>query len=180
MGQAGIKLIGLDLSLTSTGVSVGGDTFSITPKTKGVDRLVEISTRVVEIASLTSIPIVILEGYSFGSKFTRAHAIGELGGAVKVALHCAGYSIVEVPPTCRAKFACGKGNASKLEVMAAVRNLTGVSFVGSSADDECDAWILEQMGLAVLGESQFSWPEKQLLALGRVDWAPLYKALGRA
>lgn len=174
-----IKLMGIDLSLTSTGISIGGETFAITPKTKGIERLVEVSTRVVELATRYNPSAIILEGYSFGSKFTRAHAIGELGGCVKVAVYQAGFQIVEVPPTCRAKFATGKGNASKVDVLLAIKRLTGKDFPGASGDDECDAWVLEQMGLAVLGESPYNWSEAQLSALDKINWSPLYQSLGR-
>ena len=110
------KMMGLDLSLTSTGVSINGETFSIKPKTRGIERLVEISDRIVNFAVNASPIAVVIEGYSFGSKFSRAHSLGELGGVVKVALHKSGFSIVEVPPKCRAKFATGNGNASKVDV----------------------------------------------------------------
>jgi Holliday junction resolvasome RuvABC endonuclease subunit len=175
-----LELVGVDLSLTSTGICVGGRAVSIASKAKGVERLIEISTKVVDIASASPFRVAIVEGYSFGSKFTRAHAIGELGGAVKVALHYSGFSIVEVPPSCRAKFASGRGNAPKSEVIAAVGEISGIEFSGAGADDRCDAWVLEQMGLASLGESKYPWSQQQLSSLEKVDWDPLYKALGRA
>lgn len=174
-----IKLMGVDLSLTSTGISIAGETFAINPRTKGIERLVEVSTRIVELATTYNPNAIILEGYSFGSKFTRAHAIGELGGCVKVALYQAGFHIVEVPPTCRAKFATGRGNASKIDVLLAIRRLSGIEFLGSSGDDECDAWVLEQMGMAVLDESPYNWSETQLSALDKINWTPLYQSLGR-
>jgi len=170
--------MGLDLSLTSTGVSVGGKTFSIKSKLRGIQRLVEISEQVIESAKKTNPAIVILEGYSYGSKFSRAHALGELGGAVKVGLHLAGFRIVEVPPKCRAKFATGNGNASKNDVMAFMAlNFPGL-FAKTCGDDEYDAWVLEQMGYAQIGECSFRWSNSQLLGLKRVDWSPLYEALG--
>lgn len=172
-------LMGVDLSLTSTGISIAGESFSITPKNKGVERLVDISERVLQLANSARPVAIMIEGYSFGSKFTRAHAMGELGGVVKVALYRAGYKMVEIPPTCRAKFATGRGNASKTDVLSAIRGLTHRTFDGPSGDDECDAWVLEQMGLAVLNESQYEWSESQLSALDKVDWSPLYEALGR-
>lgn len=177
-GRKNLIFMGLDLSLTSTGVSVGGTTFSIKSKLKGVQRLVEISEQVVESAKKLNPVVVIIEGYSYGSKFSRAHALGELGGAVKVGLHLAGFRIVEVPPKCRAKFATGNGNASKGDVMAFVAaNFPGL-FAKTCGDDEYDAWILEQMGYAQIGECSFKWSNNQLLGLKKVDWIPLYEALG--
>lgn len=173
------KLMGLDLSLTSTGVSVNGETFSIKPKTRGIERLVEISDRLINLAESAQPIAVIIEGYSFGSKFSRAHSLGELGGVVKVALHKSGFSIVEVPPKCRAKFATGNGNANKDQVMAALKEKFPMRFYAGYGDDECDAWVLEQMAYAKLGETWYEWSKAQMAALDKVDWSPLYEALRR-
>jgi len=173
------KLMGLDLSLTSTGVSVNGETFSIKPKTRGIERLIEISDKITNFA-VNSRPIaVIIEGYSFGSKFSRAHSLGELGGVVKVDLHRAGFSTVEIPPKCRAKFATGNGNANKQDVLLSLKAQFPERFYDGYGDDECDAWVLEQMAYAKLNESWYSWSNKQLSALDKIDWTPLYEALRR-
>ena len=173
------KMMGLDLSLTSTGVSINGETFAIKPKTKGIERLVEISDRIVNFAVNAGSIAVVIEGYSFGSKFSRAHSLGELGGVVKVALHKAGFCIVEVPPKCRAKFATGNGNAGKVDVLEALKRQFPERFYDGYCDDECDAWVLEQMAYAKLNESWYSWSKAQLAALEKVDWSPLYEALRR-
>lgn len=173
------KMMGLDLSLTSTGVSINGETFSIKPKTRGIERLVEISDRIVNFATNASPIAVVIEGYSFGSKFSRAHSLGELGGVVKVDLHRAGFSIVEVPPKCRAKFATGNGNANKVDVLLALKAQFPMRFYDGYGDDECDAWVLEQMAYAKLNESWYDWSKAQLAALEKVDWSPLFDALRR-
>ncbi len=80
---------------------------------------------------------------------------------------------IDVPPTSRAKFATGKGNAGKTEVISAISSKTGLIFSGAGADDECDAWILEQMGLAYLGKSPYDWTSVQLSSLEKIDWSPL-------
>jgi Holliday junction resolvasome RuvABC endonuclease subunit len=173
------KFMGLDLSLTSTGVSVNGETFSIRPKTRGVERLIEISDKIVTLAINVQPVAAIIEGYSFGSKFSRAHSLGELGGVVKSDLHRAGFIAIEVPPKCRAKFATGNGNANKAGVLASLKHQFPTRFYDVRSDDECDAWVLEQMAYAKLNESEYSWSDKQLSALDRVDWEPLYEELRR-
>lgn len=82
---------------------------------------------------------------------------------------------MEIPPTTRAKFATGKGNAAKTEVMSAVSARTGIVWSGKGADDMCDAWILEEMGLAKLGIPRFNWPSANLSALEKIDWTPLHQ-----
>lgn len=167
-----IDVVGLDLSLTSTGVAVGIATSTISTSFKGPRRLMEISGRISTLLSTLSHPVVVLEGYSMASKNSQAHSIGELGGVVRVALFSTGVPYVTVPPTCRAKFATGRGNASKSEVVSAVSARTGQIWSGPGADDQCDAWILQEMGMTWLGFPRFDWPKANLGGLDKVDWSP--------
>lgn len=162
--------IGTDLSLTSTGFSGFGESGVIATKLTGIERLHEISTKLIEIGSAApTSPIFIIEGYSFASRNSQAHSIGELGGVVRYRLWQAGMKFVDIPPTCRAKFATGRGNASKNEVMSSISARTGIVFSGKGADDICDAWILEEIGLHLLGKSRFSWPASHTDALAKLD-----------
>lgn len=172
-----MRLIGLDLSLTSTGVSVNGDTQVLSVKEKGAERLSLISNKILEICISEKISCALIEGYSFSSRNSQAHSIGELGGCVRMRLWENGISFVDIPPTCRAKFATGKGNASKGEVISAISAKTGKIFSGAGGNDECDAWVLEQMGLVHIGNSTWEWTKEQLSALSKVDWAELDKAM---
>jgi Holliday junction resolvasome RuvABC endonuclease subunit len=169
-----MNVMGLDLSLTSTGISINEKTFIITSKLKGAERLSEISTIILNSCLEYQIRCVAIEGYSFASKNSQAHSIGELGGAVRMRLYENGIDYVEIPPTCRAKFATGKGNASKGEVISAVSAKTRLVFSGAGGNDECDAWVLEQMALTKLGDSKWEWSKEQLSALDKVDWGLLF------
>jgi crossover junction endodeoxyribonuclease RuvC len=172
-----MNILGLDLSLTSTGHSTKGETGIFSVKEKGAERLSLVTRMVVDFCVNNSIECVVLEGYSFASRNSQAHSIGELGGCVRMRLWENGIPFVQVPPTSRAKFATGKGNAGKTEVISAISSKTGKIFSGGGADDECDAWVLEQMGLARVGLSQFQWTKEQMSALDKVDWAPLESAM---
>lgn len=164
--------VGLDLSLTSTGYSCGSDQRVISSKAKGPQRLFEVSQEIASLVIEVESPVVVLEGYSFASRNSQAHSIGELGGVVRLALWNLRIPYVEVPPTCRAKFATGKGNAGKGEVLSAVSARTGIVWSGKGADDMCDAWLLEECGRVVLGNPRFEWPKENLKALEKVDWTP--------
>lgn len=168
-----MQFLGLDLSLTSTGYCTNGQTGIISTKAKGAERLSIVSNEIIEILLSQHIDAVVIEGYSFASRNSQAHSIGELGGAVRMKIWERGIVYVDVPPTCRAKFATGKGNAGKAEVISAISAKTGLTFLGAGADDECDAWVLEQMALAHFGQSQQSWTKEQLSALEKVDWSPI-------
>lgn len=161
-------VIGLDLSLTSTGVACRGETQAIKSKQKGEQRLIEIRDRILEFARSQDDPRVILEGFSYGSRNSQAHAIGGLGWIVRVALYEAGIPWVEMAPTARAKLATGKGNSSKSQVVSALSARTGIVF---NTDDEADAWLLEEAGLCHLGQPRYEWPKTHLEALAGIDFS---------
>lgn len=165
--------MGLDLSLTSTGVSIDGSTISIKSKNKGTERLMEIRDEIIRLARQHKVEIVAIEGYSYASRHSQAHSIGELGGVIRVSLREMGIPIVVIPPTCRAKFATGKGNSGKSEVMSAISAKTGIIWSGGDGNDKCDAWILEQMTLTYLGHSQYEWDDNQISALVKCDFAEI-------
>jgi len=170
-------LMGLDLSLTSTGVSINEKTSVVSTKTRGAERLHVVSSTILELCIHENIICVVVEGYSFASRNSQAHSIGELGGAVRMKLWENNIPYVEVPPSCRAKFATGKGNAGKNEVVSSVSAKTGIIFSGSGGDDECDAWLLEQMGLTHLKKSKYEWSEASISSLSKIDWSHLDKII---
>ena len=168
-----MNILGVDLSLTSTGISANGKTGTITTPAKGPERLSIISLAVLDAVIDNSIQLVAIEGYSFASRNSQAHSIGVLGGVVRTRLWERNIPYVDIPPTCRAKFATGRGNAAKTEVMSSISAKTGLVFSGKGADDMCDAWILEEMCRTRIGISDYTWSAAQLSALDKVDWGAL-------
>ena len=168
-----MNIMGLDLSLTSTGISIGGRTQAIISKYKEVARLKDIRDQLSWILNESNTVGVVVEGYAFSARNSQSHKIGELGGVVRLLLHEMEIPFVDVPPTNRAKFATGRGNAAKTEVISAVSARTGLIWSGKSADDECDAWLLEEMGLQSLGVGKYSWPEANMSSLKNIDWSPI-------
>lgn len=169
-----MKFMGLDLSLTSTGYSIDGNVGVISVESTGPERLWRIK-REIESLTIQNVKIdgAIIEGYSFASRNSQAHSIGELGGVIRLLLWDLGIKYVVVPPTCRAKFATGKGNASKNEVISSISAKTGIIWNNPGADDKCDAWVLEEMALCRTGNPRFDWPASSMSALDKVDWTPL-------
>ena len=168
-----MKLLGLDLSLTSTGYCFDGESGVIATGLLGTERLEAVKDDISNLLLANKIDCVLLEGYSFASRSGQAFSIGELGGVIRLLIHNLGIKLIEIPPTCRAKFATGKGNASKNEVISAISARTGIVWGNPGADDKCDAWILEEMGLARLGKQRYSWPDVNMSALEKIDWTPL-------
>jgi len=168
-----IATMGIDLSLTSTGVSIGGVTASIRKTSRGVQRLLEVRNDLIYMAKEHSVDCVAIEHYSYASQNSQAHSIGEMGGVMRITLYEAGIPFVEIPPTCRAKFATGKGNAGKPEVVSAISAITGIVWSGGDGSDRCDAWVLEEMLRYYLGLSERKWATANTDALKKVDWSPL-------
>jgi len=171
--------MGLDLSLSSTGWSVQDSRGAIIPKSRGTQRLIDISTKVMELVRFHRVTAVVIEGYAFAARSGQAFSIGELGGVVRYVLCSANIPFVEVAPTMRAKFATGKGNSSKSEVVSAVSARTGIAWVGPGADDMCDAWILEEMALIRHDRARYDWPEASRAVADGVDWSPVDNYEGR-
>lgn len=148
-----VAVVGVDPSLTGTAIyTEAHGAILIRPKAKaGPARLSEIAARVRDMAELAELKgddaLVIVEGYSHASKF-QAHALGELGGVLRVDLYRAGIPYIDVAPTKRAMFATGKGNANKAAVVSAVASRTGLEF---RSDDEADALVLYCLGRELLG-----------------------------
>jgi len=163
------SVIGLDLSLTSTGLSCGDTILAIKSKKRSEPRLIEIRDRIVAEIQQIPDPVVLLEGFSMGSRNSQAHAIGGLGWIVRVALYEAGIPWTEMAPTARAKFATGKGNASKSQVVSAVSARTSIVF---DTDDEVDAWVLEEAGRVFLNQGRYEWPKVNCESLLKIDFLP--------
>lgn len=165
--------VGLDLSLTSTGIAYRDVNDTVSTKLRGAERLHVVSSRIMTMIAGLDDSFVVVEGYSFASRNSQAHAIGELGGCVRMRLWEAGVPFVEVPPTVRAKFATGRGNAGKTEVLSALSARTGIVWSGAGADDRADAWVLQEIGLFHLGRPRFDWPKAHQDALTKIDWTSL-------
>lgn len=169
-----LSMVGLDLSLTSTGWAIGANGSARTgrflpPKghDRGVQRLAWVRDSVLELVHHAAADVVALEGYAFG-RMNQAHHLGELGGVVRLALSEAGVPWVEVPPSSLKLYATGKGNAGKEEVLAAaIRRLS----YGGHSNDEADALWLLMMAGAHYGQGATN--EHGRRALAKVEWPNL-------
>lgn len=156
-----LTVIGLDLSLTSTGavvISPGGEwgrgqgdphteSMVIKSKFKGEARLEHLREQVMALVGFNQPDLIVIEGYAFGRPNAMA-PLAELGGVIKHSLYVAGWPFIVVPPTRAKKFACGKGNAKKDEVRLGVYKRWGFE---APTNDEVDAYVLARIGLAYLG-----------------------------
>lgn len=145
------RIVGLDLSLTATGICGDAGPRVYTSKRRGMDRLTDILDNVYwdQIGDATD--LVVLEGYSFGSRGAAVVSLGELGGVMRHTMHTNGCVYVEVPPSVLKKFATGKGNAGKPDMLAAaIRS----GYDGPNDDNAVDAWWLRQMGVYAVSDTE--------------------------
>ena len=139
-----MNVVGLDLSLTATGIALADGSFdTIKPTTKGMARLAAIEAIVMDYTA--GCDLAVIEGYSMGSRNSQSHALGELGGVVRLALHRQDTPYVDVPPTRLKKWATGKGNADKDAVLVkAVKRFDP----SPENNNEADAAWLRDIGMA--------------------------------
>lgn len=172
--------LALDLSQTSTGVALWFE--GEIPETKvlkngkeGPERLVWIRDQIRDLTLnwvVRQPNLVILEGYDFGTRHGAHHA-GELGGIVRVDLWEHGIPYVLVSPSQLKKYATGRGNASKSEVLQVAVHRFGRTF---KTDDEADArWLLD-MALARYGLPHVRMPAPNRAVLDKITW-PVLTAL---
>lgn len=160
-----MNIVGVDASLTGTGVAWidadGIETYVVKTKLVGVERLSHIETEVVGLCVPDT--VVILEGYSYGSKGRAVFNIGELGGVLRLAFHRARIGWLVVPPTVMKKYVTGSGTASKAKVVSSLASRMGRTF---DSDDEADAVGLLCYGLELAGEQPLGkLPKANLAAL---------------
>ncbi len=191
-GYTGPRVVGIDLSLTCTGLALppihanaAGNTMAI-KKPSGqrpengwpeLRRLRWMRDRVVgEVrrfaggvgAGYTCTVLVVIEGIAIsrqtGQHMTRA---GLWWMTVDALDAMAGVQVAVVTPTCRAKYATGKGNAGKDVVMREVARRFP-DFAGG--EDEADALVLRAMGMDHLGFPMAQMPQTHRDALAAVQW----------
>lgn len=176
-------VVGLDLSLTSTGYAVidADNTPHVRTGTivsKGAkdatlrqrsDRSRSLLRKVLDVALRAD--LVVIEGPSFGqSRQSGTHDRAGLWWLVVDELLHSGLSaeVVEVPPATLKTYATGKGNASKDQVLAAVvRRYIQVDVAGN---DDADALVLAAMGARFLGQPIDDMPQTHLRAMEKVAW----------
>lgn len=151
-------VVGLDLSLTSTGIVVdsGGAPWCGTIRSSGAKgdpwsarwcRMGDIASRV--LAVVPEQAFVVVEAPSYGSTTGSQHDRSGLWWVVYDLLAGSARTVVPVQPTMRAKYATGKGNAKKDSVLAAVvRRYPDIDIDGH---DIADAVVLMAIGHRLLG-----------------------------
>lgn len=174
-----LPVIGLDLSMTSTGLATPAGVRTITSSgIKGAPlrarhaRLADITTRVVLAVSDAAAPrtaLVVIEQPAFSRTTGHQHDRSGLWWLTVDELLSAGHLVAEVPPTTLKKYALGKGVGDKGAMAdAAARRIPDVQTGGQ--DDAVDALWLRAMGCDRYGQPICQVPKTHAAALDAVQW----------
>jgi Holliday junction resolvasome RuvABC endonuclease subunit len=108
---------------------------------------------------------VAIEGYAPSAKFNR-ELLGELGGIIRLAVHEALHEVCPPPlivsPSSLKKFATGKGNVPKDNVMLAVYKKWDAEF---TSNDLADAYTLARIAYAVDNGADLEYEKAVLVQL---------------
>ncbi|WP_397570618.1 crossover junction endodeoxyribonuclease RuvC [Schlesneria sp. T3-172] len=155
-------VIGIDPSLSGTGVIVLTEAGSIASKTivstppcgpsaqARMDRYEKMVWEIKKIGDAFKPTMICIEGYAFGSNMPGANERVEYGGLLRYVL-TRSFRLIEVNPLSLKKWATGRGAGDKTALIAAMTAKYGVQF-GSS--DEYDAYALARVALQIVGYDQ--------------------------
>lgn len=155
------RVVGLDLSLTATGIAwFDGSTHTVKPKQNGDRRLLEIGQEIAIAIDGRSIDLVVIEDLPTHAK--SAGITGMVHGAARVLLFRLRVPYVTVPPASLKKYATGKGNAGKPEMAVALFKRFGLELAD---DNQVDAFWLRAAGHDLFGQPLVQLPLTQVAAL---------------
>ncbi|MDT0306841.1 Holliday junction endonuclease [Streptomyces sp. DSM 44917] len=161
-------VVGLDLSLTGTGIAqADGSTTTVRTRASAGDRrLLTIALAVRDAVSITDgVDLVVIEDLP---KHAMAAGItGMVHGVARAVLLETGTPYVTVAPATLKAYATGKGSGDKTAMALAAFKRAGAEFAD---DNQCDAWWLRAAGLDRLGAPLFGLPAAQRDRLDRVAW----------
>lgn len=172
--SADYTIIGLDLSVSSTGIADASGTrtagYSVKKDAHWSERAIRLQKLGVIIdRALKGADLAVIEAPAYGQS-NAGHTLGELHGVVKVILIQRGIPAAFPTSQQLKQFACDHGNAPKDAVLAAaIRD-------GSPARnfDEADAWWLRRMGVYRYRADLYqALPQYRRRVLDRIVWPRL-------
>ncbi|AHC30490.1 crossover junction endodeoxyribonuclease RuvC protein [Rhizobium phage vB_RleS_L338C] len=147
--EHGMTVMGIDPSPNNTGIAILSMgrikffTIGWGTEVNQVERLALFSEEIDGILSRYEPKAIAIEGYSFASKFSQSHKLGELGGTIKLAIRR--YSkqtnapLIITPPTTLKQFVRGIGKGSKADMLKDAKARWEFK---TSQNDEIDAGAL--------------------------------------
>lgn len=172
-----LVVVGLDVSLTSTGVALIADraakTWTIKSKATKDATIEERAKRLREIRfdcmhAASGASVVVIESPAYGQTTGSHHDRSGAWWLIVDALLPDVEQLVEATPQAVKMYATGKGNAGKDEVLAAV--VRRYPDVDVRSNDEADALVLAAIGARLAGHPIDELPATHLRALDKIRW----------
>jgi Holliday junction resolvasome RuvABC endonuclease subunit len=165
-------VLGIDQSLTATGICliVEGMAYIWTmdePEGKGAQRLYGYRAEFTRIFAQYAPRLWGMEGYAFGS-LSRAHALGELGGTVKLAGYTSGIAGFIAPPTTIKKALTGSGKSAKDMMVKEVYKHLGVDVADNNQADATVIAVIAAWKATTEAAPNADWRE----ALTKIELLP--------
>lgn len=170
------RVVGLDLSITCTGIAGndpdGGEGWATvvkpSAKMRGHERLQYLRTAILD--RTLDADLVVVEGPAFGAKGAAYHQLAGMWWLITHALWVRGDKVAIAPPANVKRYATGKGNAGKDDIMREVAR----RFAWFHGDNNAaDALILAALGTDHLGVPMVTMPQTHRAALSGVEWPDL-------
>jgi crossover junction endodeoxyribonuclease RuvC len=157
-----MRYVGIDPS-TKTGIVVMDETREwtkeITSKIKrDPERFIDLTTQILD--WLSEGDRICIEGFSYGSKGKGVSTQYGIGWLIRAELIRNGYTYIDVPPTSVKKFATGKGNTKKDEMVLPIYKKWGFEH---ASDNVRDAFVLAQMAKGIYDSSNLTEYQKEAL-----------------
>jgi crossover junction endodeoxyribonuclease RuvC len=159
-----MRYVGIDPS-TKTGLAIidkqGNviNTQDVTTKVKeDPQRFSDLAEQIID--ELEPNDHICIEGFSYGSKGKGVSFQYGLGWIIRHLLLDRGYTYIDVPPTSVKKFATGKGNTKKDEMVLPIYKKWGFEH---SSDNVRDAFVLAQMAKGIYDSRNLLEYEKEAL-----------------
>lgn len=169
-----MRIIGLDLSITCTGVAFpDSSTAVIKPRGKGDARLLSIERQMEAAVRLARPDLAVIEDDPGIFNGAAAKAIPMVHATVRLVLLRAGIPYTVVNTKTLKLYATGYGASDKASMAVAALTYAGREFTGDKGGDQCDAWWLRAAGHAAYGEPVVRVPKANMDALREVAWPAL-------
>lgn len=149
-----MKIMGIDLSLSSPGfaitdcnVPIHYENITTSPDDEWFERIIQIRDKVIELIDSYNPDMILVENYSFGSRYDR-EVLGEVHGALFYILGLRGdlekvFRVVS--PTTLKSFITGNGRATKAQMVRAINEIYNLN-LKVSQNDIADALALCHIG----------------------------------
>lgn len=121
-------------------------------------RFIEIAKTVMNY--VTKNDVICIEGFSYGSRGAAVSVQYGIGWILRSELLQAGFSYYEVPPSSVKKFATGRGNVKKDEMVLPIYKRWGFEH---NSDNVRDAFVLAQIARALNGQAELTKFQKEAL-----------------